>query len=612
MLHWTPPGLGPRLRVLVAVALAAVLSHPVVNHARIGEPNRKLDRVLRNAVASGDKTPKRVIVRTRSGRTSSVADRVNKHGDHIEAEHRRLDSFTATVHGDDLQALEGNPDVEAVSIDAVITADQVTQETVSEGARVENLLVSALGLDDTAHDGDKVGIAVIDSGLEKSSDLSGGRADRFFDFTSDGKGGSAYDDYGHGTHVATLIAGAGKDSERDTDVHENGHLHHTKLALYRGVAPKARIISLKVLDRNGAGFTSSVLRALEFVIENREKLKIDVVNLSLGHPIYESPATDPLVRAVEDAVRAGIVVVAAAGNYGLNQATGELGYAGITSPGNAPSAITVGAMDLHDTVDRGDDTVAPYSSRGPAWYSGLAKPDLVAPGHQLVAVGAYSGSLYERYAERRVWGRSGEKKARYLRLSGTSMAAAVTSGVVALMVEANKERYESPLTPNAVKAILEYTALPLHGADSLTQGTGGLNGAGAVLLAEKIDPGRPIGAWWLTEGVSPWTSIDGQSLSWSQSVIWGNRVASGNVAFVNRIAWAQDADWGDTVIWGTHDGDTVIWGTDDTVIWGTTDVVWGDPSVWSEHVIWGSGLVGTTDGSGVLGPNTVIWGTLDP
>ena len=220
----------------------------------------------------------------------------------------------------------------------------------------------------------------------------GGRADRFFDFTADGKAGHPYDDYGHGTHVATLIAGKGKDSENDVEQFNNGRWQRSKLALYRGIAPKARIISLKVLDGNGAGFTSSVLRALEFAIENKDKLNIDIINLSLGHPVYESPGTDPLVRAVEDAVRAGIVVVTSAGNYGRNQETGEAGYAGITSPGNAPSAITVGALDTHDTIDRSDDTVASYSSRGPAWYSGLAKPDIVAPGHRLVAVGAYHGS----------------------------------------------------------------------------------------------------------------------------------------------------------------------------------------------------------------------------
>ena len=154
--------------------------------------------------------------------------------------------------------------------------------------------------------------------------------------------------------------------------------------------------------------------------------------------------------------------------YGLNQETGEVGYAGITSPGNAPSAITVGALDMHDTVDRGDDTVAPYSSRGPAWYSGVAKPDLVAPGHRLVAVGAYQRLALRAIRRAPRVGPAKQKKARYLRLSGTSMAAAVTSGVVALMVEANREPTRSPLTPNAVKAILEYTALPLRGQNALT------------------------------------------------------------------------------------------------------------------------------------------------
>ena len=403
--------------MLFAAALIAALSFPAVNQARGAAPKQrpsKLDRVLRKAAATGDTSPQRVIVRTRAGRSASVAERLVKHGDRIEAKHQRLESLTAFVHGDDLRALEADPDVEAVSVDAVISADRTVQSGAEdEDGELENVLVGALGLSDTEYDGDKVGIAVIDSGLEKSGDLSGGRADRFFDFTADGKSGHPYDDYGHGTHVATLIAGKGKDSENDVERFNNGRWQRSKLALYRGVAPNARIISLKVLDRNGAGFTSSVLRALEFAIENKDKLNIDIINLSLGHPVYESPGTDPLVRAVEDAVRAGIVVVTSAGNHGLNQETGEAGYAGITSPGNAPSAITVGALDTHDTIDRGDDTVAPYSSRGPAWYSGLAKPDFVAPGHRLVAVGAYQGSLYERYAERRVVGRNGEKRARY-------------------------------------------------------------------------------------------------------------------------------------------------------------------------------------------------------
>ena len=134
---------------------------------------------------------------------------------------------------------------------------------------------------------------------------------------------------------------------------------------FRGVAPKARLIALKVLDQNGAGSTSDVISAVEFATANKDRLGIDIINLSLGHPILESASTDPLVQAVEAAVRTGIVVVASAGNFGLNPETGEPGYAGIVSPGNAPSAITVGAAKTFDTAIRSDDRIAPYSSRGP-------------------------------------------------------------------------------------------------------------------------------------------------------------------------------------------------------------------------------------------------------
>ena len=165
--------------VLLALLLVAGLSHPVVNYARGHEPKAKpskLDRVLRRAAATGDRSEQRVIVRTRRGRTSVVADRIRKHWDYIDSEHHRLDSFAATVHADDLLALEGDPDVQAVSVDAVVTADRVTQEVVQEEAHAETLLMSALGLSGAEYDGHKVGIAVIDSGLEKSDDLSGGRA----------------------------------------------------------------------------------------------------------------------------------------------------------------------------------------------------------------------------------------------------------------------------------------------------------------------------------------------------------------------------------------------------------------------------------------------------
>ena len=166
---------------------------------------------------------------------------------------------------------------------------------------------------------------------------------------------------------------------------------------YKGVAPKVKFVVLKVLDSQGLGSTSNVISAIQFATANKAALGIDIINLSLGHAIYEPAATDPLVQAVEAASQAGLVVVVSAGNYGTNTTTGLVGYAGITSPGNAPSAITVGAASAHDTIARGDDRIANYSSRGPTWYDGLAKPDVVATGSQLASNAAKSGMLYATY-----------------------------------------------------------------------------------------------------------------------------------------------------------------------------------------------------------------------
>jgi serine protease AprX len=229
---------------------------------------------------------------------------------------------------------------------------------------------------------------------------------------------------------------------------------------YHGLAPKVKFVVLKVLDKTGAGYTSDVIRAISFAVANKSRLGIDVINLSLGHPILEPAASDPLVQAVEAASRAGIIVVAAAGNYGRNPATGTLGYGGITSPGNAPSAITAGSVKIQNTVMRDDDRIADYSSSGPTWYDASVKPDLVSPGHNIVAVAAQNGFLYKTYPQLKAANQA------YMFLSGTSMATAVTTGSVALLLEANRAANGYPtrpsLTPNAVKAILQYTSVGIH------------------------------------------------------------------------------------------------------------------------------------------------------
>jgi serine protease AprX len=593
-----PTGGAVAFGLLVALAGAAA-------SAEAAPQRSKLDSALRdNASARG----LHVIIQTRTGTLDTVASEGRRRGDKIHRFHRLINAVTLTVTGAELSALEQDGSVLTISADAVVRASTHGKPSAFVPDPIQSSTPPAPTTDPTAGSspsaggggtftvppqvaaGSSVGVAVIDSGIEPSADL----VPFFFKDFVNGID-QPYDDYGHGTHVAGLIAGRGVMSD----------------GAYHGVAPNARLIGLKVLDGHGAGRTSTIIQAIEFAIANRDQLGIDIINLSLGHPVYEPPATDPLVQAVNAAVRAGIVVIASAGNEGKNPNTGNAWYGGVLSPANAPSVVTVGAIDTHGTDAVGDDTIPTYSSRGPARFSGLAKPDIAAPGQGLISLAALNGFLYKSHPDRQVPGRDGV--GHYFRLNGTSMAAAVTSGAVALMVQANRDRFTAPLTPNAVKALLEFSAMPLAGADAVTQGRGELNQGAAVALASAIDPSTPTGDWWLTAPIEPFSTLGDESVVWAQSVIWGNRIVWGNTVFINQPAWAASADWGssdtgDTVVWGNSEGgdDTVVWGNndEDTVVWGNSDgdtVVWGNED--DDTVVWGNELDDD---------DTVVWGNSLP
>ena len=314
----------------------------------------------------------------RSGAATALREFLAARGYLIRGDHPSIDAFAIDVPAADLEALAGNPDVAGLSSDAIVRPTG-TAASGSWLAPESSFLRATLGLSSSAPLGLGVGVAVIDSGIQPSLDFIG-RIGGFYDLShGDIRRALPYDDYGHGTHVAGLIGGNGFGSGLQ----------------YQGVAPGVRFVVFKVLDGTGQGLTSDVVRAIEFIAANRRLLRVDVINLSLGHPIFEPAATDPLVQAIEKASRAGLVVVAAGGNFGLNPTTGQPGYAGITSPGNAPSAITVGALQTQGTVTRSDDRVAPFSSRGPSWYDAYAKPDVLAPGDRLVSDAAPGSTLFE-------------------------------------------------------------------------------------------------------------------------------------------------------------------------------------------------------------------------
>ena len=394
----------------------------------------------------------------------------------------------------------------------------VTRTTGADEVR-ESAGTNVAGLDGTG-----VGIAVLDSGIDTGHttflDKSNGlRVVYSKDFTGEGR---TDDPFGHGTHVAGIVAGNGRISRAE----------------YIGVAPNANLINLRVLDSRGTGRVSYILAALEWVYQNRARYNIRVANLSLGTAAVESYRNDPVCKAVRKLVDAGVVVVAAAGNNGKDGAGQKL-YGAIHSPGSEPSAITVGAANTFGTDARSDDAVASYSSRGPtrgAWtdllgtrrHDNIVKPDLVAPGNKIVDAAAVDNYLLMNNPGLDA-GVSPVDARRMMYLNGTSMATPAVAGAAALLLQANPA-----LTPNLVKTLLMYTAQQLPGANLLEQGAGELNVEGAVrvarLVRRDLSALTPLGAPLLTSSVppAPQTTIAGETFVWSQGIILEHGYATGS------------------------------------------------------------------------------------
>jgi serine protease AprX len=592
-----------RTRVCAAAAAILVLSSPPASaqllqklttqvQSTVGaitcpqlQTSPKLDDGIRDWLLRGASGDVPVIVTSGTGRLSTLQTLVTRVTGTLQVLDG-IDALVTRVTTSQLSTLACDAGVASIALDATVRSFASAADSADTAGYS---LRATLGLAATSPTGRGVGVGIVDSGVAGHPDVAS-RLAASLDFTSGGIASVApSDQYGHGTHVAGLIAGAGA---------------QPGMAAFRGVAPDATLFSLRVLDGNGNGRTSDVIRAILYATTYRTLLGIDVLNLSLGHPIYEPASRDPLVRAVERASRSGLVVVVAAGNFGKSASTGEPGYGGITSPGNAPSAVTIGAFSTRDTLARDDDQISSFSSRGPTWHDGFAKPDVAAPGQSLVSVSDSGSTLFQRYATARV-GTS------YLRLSGTSMATAVATGVAALIVEAHRANSGAPaFAPNTVKAILEHTSLGMRDAsgaeyDALTQGSGGVNAAGAIDVAGAIDSRMPIGAYWLTRIVAPSTTIAGRATMWSQRVLWGGRPVSGTVLEQRQAAWLLSSRWGETLFWSGEP----TWGQH--VVWGTSDPVWGS------HVVWGTGFTGTTDGQHVVwgttgGPDDTVWGNIAP
>ncbi len=519
-------------------------------------------------------------------------------------------AIAAQVPRSSLEKLEADPDVAYISVDRPVRsrAAWYSAEPIN-AAYAKNL-----GLDGTG-----IGVAVIDSGIVNTlPDLGyaptvlgvplnlhlSSRVVYAQNFLTDSNGkplSKTNDQYGHGTHVAGIIAGNGTRSI--------GFQYSRSFA---GIAPNANLIDLQVLDQNGDGKDSDVIAAIETAISLKNTYNIRIINLSLGRPVYESYTQDPLCQAVEQAWKAGILVVVAAGNDGRLESFNPEGYGTINAPANDPYVLSVGATDTNATATISNDTVASYSSKGPTLGDYVAKPDIMAPGSQIASLRNSSSTLVTQNptlqtlrSDYMVKGDSAVS-ADYFPLSGTSMASAVVSGAAALLIQDKPS-----LTPDQVKALLmrdaDKTAFPASSTvtdstgsysaynDLLTVGAGYLDIEAAIIDANhnagKLPAGYALSPTVVLDPATETMSLSFNAASlWTYNTTWAPAAIYGTQAFENNVS-------GSTIIWGRSSitGSTIIWGR--SSLTGST-IIWGRSGVDGSTIIWGR----STDNAATAGP----------
>jgi serine protease AprX len=397
-----------------------------------------------------------------------------------------------------------------------------------------------------------VGVAVLDTGiaggLTDFSDSQSGASRVVASGVSKPDATTATDRYGHGTHVAGLIAGNGRALPASDPLFNR----------YIGTAPDARLVSIKVSDDHGNASVIDVIAGLQFVVDHGADYGVRVVNLSLGSTLALPYSIDPLDAAVEAAWLHGIVVVAAAGNRGSDPAA--VSYA----PANDPYAITVGAVDDRGTKETGDDSLAAWSSRG-VTQDGFTKPDLLAPGAHITAPLAPDSDYTSLCATCVVDGR-------YFRVGGTSMAAPIVAGIAADLLSAHPG-----WTPDQVKGALTYNSGTLDSEGEPianlrpTLGGGWEVAADLALTASKpelvanqglvpssfIDPATgTISDTRASWGRASWRSAaDGLRASWgAASWTCDCSLMTGASADTTRASWGR-ASWG-AAAWASFLGET--------------------------------------------------------
>jgi serine protease AprX len=407
--------------------------------------------------SSSSSTAVGVIVQAAPGQVRAAVHSVTGLGGTVGRSLGIIGGFTATVPATSLSGLRGRPGVRAVTPNRTVHLTTDSYDGASDAGSPWRTAWSmgAANAWAAGFTGRGVDVALVDSGIAPVAGLTGaGKVVNGPDLSFDSQSDSTryLDGYGHGTHLAGIIAG--RDPSTTGDQRKRRDFND-----FIGVAPDSRLVNVKVADSTGATDVSQVIAAIDWVVQHRQDngLNIRVLNLSFGTDAAQSYRDDPLAFAAEVAWRNGIVVVAAAGNEGT-------GLGRLSNPAIDPFVVSVGADAAAGTPSVSDDAVTNFSSRG----DGVRNPDLVAPGKSLVSLRVPGSWIDKNHPE-------GLVNDRYFRGSGTSQAAATISGAAADLLQQRPS-----LTPDQVKALLTTTASPLSNTPVVAQGAGMVNMAAAL------------------------------------------------------------------------------------------------------------------------------------
>ncbi len=467
-----------------------------------------------------------VIVRSTSSALPQVEESVRRLGGQVGLELPLIEGFAARVPATALAALRTTPGVQAVTPDATgrlmglepalgyDTADAGSLQQITE-------ITGAQAAWKAGYTGKGIDVALLDSGVAPVPGLTSGNVLRGPDlsFDSQDRATRYVDRYGHGTHMAGLIAG------RDAAAASGSDYVKAASTSFVGVAPDARVVSVKVGAANGAVDVSQVIAGIDWVVQHAKDpgMNIRVISLSYGTDSTQSYTLDPLSHAAEQAWRHGIVVVVSGGNDGRDNRR-------LANPAYDPYLLAVGASDPRGTTKRKDDTVPDFSSHGTVRHV-----DLIAPGVSVLGLRSPDSHIDTTYPTARVG-------SRFFRGSGTSQATAITAGAAALLLQ----RYPT-MVPDQVKAQLQETAYQLPGIDSSFQGDGIVD----VHAAQTAAPIKEVaarqrhassdggGSLELARGTDHVSDEDGTDLT-GEVDIFGTPFVSTSIAAAERDAKAWD------------------------------------------------------------------------